>query len=59
MNCKIGIRNGLIALKLKDEKEIILELNGTACGLMADHENEDSVIIRDMVIEKMSIIYCK
>ena len=49
----------LDVLKLKDGKEVILELNGTACGLMADHESEDSSIIRDMVIDKMSSIYCK
>eukprot|EP01083_Nonionella_stella_P076102 207199_1 len=48
----------LDVLKLKDGKEIILELNGTACGLMADHESHDASIIRDMVIDKMSRIYC-
>mmetsp|Transcript_42712 Transcript_42712/g.70466 ORF Transcript_42712/g.70466 Transcript_42712/m.70466 type:complete len:366 (+) Transcript_42712:23-1120(+) len=49
----------LDVLKLKDGKEVILELNGTACGLMADHEAEDATIIRDTLIEKMSAIYCK
>ena len=49
----------LDVLKLKNGKEVILELNGTACGLMADHQIEDSKIIRDLVIDKMSNIYCK
>eukprot|EP01084_Bolivina_argentea_P117119 208028_1 len=50
----------LDVLKLKNsEEEVILELNGTACGLMADHESHDASIIRDMVIDKMSAIYCK
>ena len=49
----------LDVLKLKDGKEVILELNGTACGLMADHEPEDASIIRDMLIDKMSAVYCK
>ena len=48
----------LDVLKLKDGKEVILELNGTACGLMADHEIQDSTIIRDLLIDKMSNIYC-
>lgn len=49
----------LDVLKLKDGKEVILELNGTACGLMADHEAEDATHIRDMLIDKMSATCCK
>ena len=49
----------LDVLKLNDGSEVILELNGTACGLMADHESHDASIIRDMVVDKMSGIYCK
>ena len=46
-------------LKLKNNNEIMLELNGTAMGLMHEHETEDASYIRDLVIEKMSDIYCQ
>ena len=48
----------LDVLKLNNNNEIILELNGTACGLMKTHELEDASYIRDLIVDKMSKIYC-
>lgn len=44
----------LDVLKRKDGSRVILELNGTACGLMWEHEKYDACCIRDIVIEKLA-----
>lgn len=44
----------LDVLKRKDGSQVILELNGTACGLMWEHEKYDACCIRDLVIEKLA-----
>lgn len=36
----------------------ILELNGTACGLVQRHEEEDMLRIRDVVLSKMKVHFC-
>jgi hypothetical protein len=37
----------------KADKLVILELNGTACGLVQRHEHEDMLHMRDVVLSKM------
>ncbi len=42
----------LDVLRRADGSEVIIEINPTACGLMYEHEEEDSVAIRDLVLEQ-------
>jgi len=42
-----------------DGNDYILELNGTAIGIVSEHWEKDSYLIVDMVINKMNWIYCK
>jgi glutathione synthase/RimK-type ligase-like ATP-grasp enzyme len=46
-------------LRTADGEDIILELNDTACGLPFEFEPQDSVIIRDMVLERMNKLFCQ
>ena len=48
----------LDVLKTKDDEDIILELNDTAIGLMGAYEVEDESNIRDLVVNRMSQIWC-
>ncbi len=48
----------LDVLHMKDGREYIIELNDTAIGLMFEHLEEDSLLIRDLVIEKMNHRFC-
>jgi Synapsin, ATP binding domain/Synapsin, N-terminal domain len=41
-------------LRTKSGDDIILEINDTAPGLMYEHEKEDSIHIRDLVVNRMS-----
>jgi synapsin len=43
----------------KDGKHFIIELNGSAIGILADHWLAESEKIRDLVIERMNEIYCQ
>eukprot|EP01119_Soliformovum_irregulare_P012154 TRINITY_DN3143_c0_g1_i1.p1 TRINITY_DN3143_c0_g1~~TRINITY_DN3143_c0_g1_i1.p1 ORF type:complete len:290 (-),score=59.21 TRINITY_DN3143_c0_g1_i1:710-1579(-) len=45
------------ALHTNEGKDVIIELNGTAIGIHATFYEEDSCIIRDMVVNRMSSIY--
>jgi len=45
---------GIDILHGKDGKDYILEINDTAPGLMFEHEEEDCIHIRDLVIERMN-----
>jgi len=47
------------ALHSKDGKDYILELNGTAIGILPKHWQEDTMIIREEVIKKMNSLYVK
>lgn len=46
------------ALHGKDGKDYIVELNATAIGLQAKYWEEDSKIIKNLVLERMGEIYC-
>jgi len=46
-------------LHTKDNKDVIIEVNDTACGLMWDHEEEDIGYIREVVLKRMNSIFCK
>jgi hypothetical protein len=43
----------------KDGKEFIIEINDTAMGLMFEHEKEDALDIRDLVVKKMEEYFKK
>jgi len=42
----------------EDGKEYILELNDTAIGLVHEHEHEDMCNMRDLVLFRMSSLFC-
>jgi len=45
------------ALHGKDGKEYILELNGTAIGILPKHWQQDTVVIKEEVIKKLNEVY--
>ena len=47
----------LDVLKTKDGKDVILELNDTAIGLMGSYEVDDESNIRDLVVNRMSELF--
>jgi len=49
---------GLDVLRLKDGKEVIIEINDTAIGIAALHYDEDRNAIRDLVLERMNQVFC-
>jgi len=46
------------ALHGEDGRDHIIELNGTAIGIKAIHWEEDTKVLRDLCIERMSALYC-
>jgi hypothetical protein len=44
----------LDVLVLENGQKVILECNDSACGLMFEHEEEDSAYIRELVMERMN-----
>lgn len=48
----------LDVLHLRDGREVVLEINATACGLMWEHEQEDNRLIADLVLAKMASVFC-
>jgi len=49
---------GMDLLVDEDGKEYILELNSSSIGLPQRHSEEDTGYIRDLVVEKMNMIFC-
>jgi len=47
------------AIVTEDNREYILELNGTSIGLGPDNEREDNEIICELVLQKMSELFSK
>ncbi|ELP87825.1 synapsin ATP binding domain containing protein, partial [Entamoeba invadens IP1] len=44
-------------LVLKDGREVVIETNNTANGLMWEHEEEDRTKIKEVVLEKMNQVF--
>jgi len=49
---------GIDILHKKDGTIVALEMNDTACGLMYDHEVEDTQHLRDLVVQRMNEEFC-
>jgi len=45
-------------IKTKDGKEVVIEINDTAIGLMFEHEKEDLQYIRELVLQRMNEYFC-
>ena len=39
-------------------RDVIIELNDTAPGLMFEHEQEDAGYMRDLVLQRMNEVFC-
>jgi len=48
----------LDVIQTKDGREVVIEINDTAIGLMFDHEKEDLQHIREIVLQRMNEIFC-
>ncbi|KAL6052270.1 Asparaginyl-tRNA synthetase, cytoplasmic (Asparagine--tRNA ligase) (AsnRS) [Balamuthia mandrillaris] len=46
------------ALHGKDGKDYIIELNATAIGVLASMWEEESIVLRDLVLQRMNQLYC-
>jgi len=49
----------LDVLHMKDGKDVIIELNDTACGLMFEHESEDLGHIKSLLLQRMNEAFAK